>query len=290
MINHTLEAMETQGPDQPSWHQKRKAISALLLYALRQEPNPENAMFGGLLRAARASAGLLWIPIRPLISMLFDEINPWTMVFVSPHVDWGQLRDCENLVSQWAAAVSAVPRTQEVSRSVVDTLLHIASVDSLRSHIPVGIWAWLDMRPSLPPVCFGRPSGTGRNVVQHIRKLGDVKILKSYFLLVWSEWDPISDPPYQNTVGMQVSIWEDFSGLEAGPHRKDLINRLDHVLEQLDRGLEYLKQHKPSIDERHLRRAKEDYTKLKEVLLEVDREAVEILTRMPLRRIILSVC
>jgi hypothetical protein len=73
-------------------------------------------------------------------------------------------------------------------------------------------------------------------------------------------------------------------------HRKDLVQRLDQVPEGLDRGVEYLEQDDPRIDERHIQQAKEDYTTLKEVLLEVDREAMKIPTRMSPRMIVLSGC
>ena len=279
MINHTLEAMASRDPDRPSWNQKRKCISTLLPYAVRQERHGKHKMLDALLSVARASAGLMWIHIEPSIPALFKEASPRATVLVSPHVNWGWLNSCGNLISQWAAAVSAVQYTEEVGQSVVGTLLHIASVDSLRLQIPVDIWAWVEKRPTLPPKCLGRSVGTKGSVVCHVRALGDIEILKSYFLLIWSEWDPILDRS-EDAVEMQVSIREDFSGLEMGRHRQDLIKRLDLIFEHLDRGLEYLNQHRPSVDEQHIRRTKEGYTKLKEVLLEVDREAMKILTRM----------
>ena len=77
---------------------------------------------------------------------------------------------------------------------------------------------------------------------------------------------------------MQISIQEDFSGIRMQCHREDLIKRLDDVLEQLDQGFVYLEQHKPGIHEHDIQIAKEQYGELKRVLLEVDREAVDILT------------
>ena len=72
---------------------------------------------------------------------------------------------------------------------------------------------------------------------------------------------------------MQISIREDFGGTEMGHHRVDLVRRLDYVLERLDRGLGYLRQHNPAFDERHLRRMEDTYQKLRETLLRVDAEA-----------------
>ena len=62
-------------------------------------------------------------------------------------------------------------------------------------------------------------------------------------------------------------------------HREDLIRRLDHVLKRLGRGSEYLKRHKPWIDEYHILTGKGEYGRLREVLLEVEREAMNTLIR-----------
>ena len=51
----------------------------------------------------------------------------WAAILVSPHVPWWQFEDGERLVQLWADASSAVPYTDEVGQSVVDTLLQIAS-------------------------------------------------------------------------------------------------------------------------------------------------------------------
>lgn len=99
------------------------------------------------------------------------------------------------------------PYSEEVGRSVIDALLQIASEDSLRPHIPVGVWVWLKRQPYLPPVCAGWYLGTSSDIVHHIRGLGDIEILKSYFLLVWSEWDYPDEDGFAET---QVSIKEDF--------------------------------------------------------------------------------
>ena len=66
-----------------------------------------------------------------------------------------------------------------------------------------------------------------------------------------------------------------------GCHREVLVKQLDHILGQLDRGLGHFQKHKPILKEGHIITAKAEYRKLKEVLLEVDREALETLTRMP---------
>jgi len=112
-----------------------------------------------------------------------------------------------------------------------------------------------------------------------VRELGDVEILESYFLLVWSEWNYIRD------LGEMIdSIRGDFGpGIGVGHHREVLIERLDHVLGQLDRGLEHLRKHNPNLEAHNISTAEKDYGRLRDVLLEVDREALEILTRTPFR-------
>ena len=174
------------------------------------------------------------------------------------------------MVARWAAAASAAPYTEEIGQSVVDTLLHIASVDFLRPHIPVDIWTLLKKQPPLPPECLGRSRGSSRDVVLQIRALGDIEILKSYLLLILSEWDHIDDQLLGGLTEMKVSIREDFGGIKMQRHRRDLIKRLDHVLGQLDRGLDHLQQHKPSLDTHHISRAKKQYRELKGVLVEIE--------------------
>jgi len=236
--------------------------------------------FLGVARAGRYGA-FMWKAIRPLTPALFNRASHRTVVLMSPHLPWyDELRD-GNVVARWAAGASAIPYAEEICQSVVNTLLHIASIDSLRIQLPPGIWTWLNKRPPLPPACFGRSMGTKGNAVCEIRGLGDVEILKSYFLLVWSEWGHISDR--SGLTEMQTSIREDFGGVGLGEDRKDLIERLDHILGQLGRGSEYLGQRVPWIDTDDIQLAKRQYRELKEMLLEVDMEGLEILTRTPSR-------
>jgi len=249
-----------------------KAISALLPYAARQE---RHVMLDALLDAVRTSGGSIWSCIVPA---LFSETSPLTIVLVSPYVDWDEplLADRGSLVSLWATAASAVPHTEEIGRNVVDVLLHVSGTSFLLSRIPVGIWAWLGKRPSLPPTCRGRAMGGCESVIRHVRTLGDIKILKSYLLLVWSQWDTPWPSAFPETCAM---ITQDFGGEEMRGHRQDLIKHLDRVLEQLDRGLRYLQKQKPRLSSYFFQQAKEEYRKIREVLLEVDRGVVGIQTR-----------
>lgn len=227
-----------------------------------------------------ASGRFMWHRIEPYLPTLFDEPDCPSMdqaiILASPHAVWTDPSYTQNSVARWAAAALTIPYSEEVGRNVVDALLKIAYVHSLRPHIPIEIWAWLKRRPFLPPVCKGRYWGTTSHIVDHIRNLGDVEILKSYFLLVWSEWDFLHPSGWAEA---QISIKEDFSEIGMWRHREELIKHLDHVLEQLERGLEYFQQHKPEFDEGYIQRRSGEYGQLKKVLLRVDRKAMKQLFR-----------
>jgi len=159
---------------------------------------------------------------------------------------------------------------------VINTLLRISDISTLHSHIPIGIWEWLKKRPSLPPVCRVRSSGSWPSTVLYIRALGDIEILKSYLLVIWSEWDSLNPA---GLIEMQAAIREDFGVVTMWYHRDDLIERLDHVLGELDRGLAYFAQHQTQIDNDEIQRRKEQYGELKNALLEVEKEAMKPLIR-----------
>ena len=291
LITQKLETM-VQATDQELIRSKHKAINALLPYAVRLGRSGEQRMVDMSLRAAMTldSEEFVWHRAKSLIVRPSNTQNPpsldWLIVLTSPHVSWHDEPYDGNMVARWAAAASALPYAEDVCESVVDTLLHIASVDSLRPHIPVDVWTWLKEQPSLPPECSGRSRGSSGDVVRRVRALGDIGILKSYLVLIWSEWDHIDDQQSGGLAEMQVSIREDFSGIEMWRHRQDLIKRLEHVLGQLDGGLDHLQQQKPSLDTHHISRAKTQYTELKEVVLEVDAEAMNSLARKPPKSIL----
>jgi len=262
---------------------KPKAVIALLPYAVRQERVGGHRMSDAFSRVARAP--MVETFMAQSIATLLSEAGPdypnLLVTFMSPYAYWGLGSDTST-VTRWAEAVLAVPYTEEVGQSVVDALLQIAPDDDLRPYIPVDVWALLKKRPSLPPICEGRTRGTKDSIVRRVRELGDVDILESYLLLVWSEWDFLFS---EGLAEMGTSIREDLSGIGMGHRREFLVKRLDHVLGQLDRGFEHLSQHNPSLDEDHIPIAKGQYEELKEVLLEVDKEGLEILTRASFRLI-----
>ena len=272
--------------DQGLIRSKHKAIYALFPYAVRLGRSGNQRVVGVFLRAVMAlnPEELIWDRAKPLIVRLSNTQSPpsidWLIIVASPHMFWDDELCDGNMVARWATAASAVPYTEDVGQSVVDTLLHIASVDFLRPHILVGIWTWLKKQPFLPPECLGRSRGTSGDVVRQVRALGDAEVLKSYLFLVWSEWNQI----YRGLAEMEVSIREDFEGIEMWRHREDLIRRLDHVLGQLDRP-DHLQQRKPTLYRYQISDAKTQYSELRAALLEVDVEAMNALARKPTRLI-----
>ena len=251
---------------------RREAFSALFPYAIRLEQAGQQSMADAILRASWASNSpkVVWDRIGPHIVRLFGKSNTPSLhhaiPLIFPQIRWDDgLRDGNTMVG-WDAAASTEPYTEKAGQEVVNLLLQIAHIDSLLPHIPIDVWAWLKKRPSLPPVCHGRLRGTTPEIVRHIRGLGDIEILKSYLLVVWSEWDSIYPSGLDE---MEISVREDFGGgAGMGRHRKDLIERLNHVLGQL----EYFEHHSPQKHQSRVQLRKKQYGKLKGVLLEVDRE------------------
>ena len=264
----------------PIFQSKHQAVSVLFPYALRLAQDGQQGMINAILHIATksTSGGFMWCPIEPYITALFDESSPaslnWAIILASPCADWIEGSYTRNTVVRWAAAVLATPYSEEVGRSVVDVLLQITCNDSLRPHIPIDIWVWLKRRPSLPPLCRGRYLGSAPRAVHYIRRLGDIEILKSYFLLVWSEWDILCAP---GIVAMETTIREDFCGLAMRGHREDLAERLDRIRGKLDQGLGYFTEYQPWVDEYDIEERKAQYRGLEKVLLDVDRSAMEAL-------------
>ena len=273
-----------EAADQDVIFSKRKAISTLLPYAIFLEQGGHGGMVDAILRAARIpySWGFMWYPAWTYIARLLNnEIPPSlnrVVVLASPYVAWDNTSDGKKAVVRWAAAVSMVTYTDEVGQSVVDALLQIAAVDSLRPHIPTDVWEWLKRRPSLPPSCRGRKAGAHVDIIHHVRGFRDIEILTSYFLLLWSEWVSHDNTCYQP---MQVSIREDFGGTGLERNRKELMERLDHILEELSQETEHFRKYRPEDLGLHVVYAKIEYEALKETLLEVEKEVTSTLPVRP---------
>ena len=234
----------------------RKAISALVPYAFFLERCGQRRMADAILRAARASSKhhkFLWNRLGPYVFAMFDKPNPpslsWLLELAAP------LRgpSCNEDVATGQAATGS--HTGEVGRSVVSRLLRIVFTDPLRPQ-------FLDGSPE-------QSKGAGGDLIRQIRALGDIKILKSYLLLVWSGYDPIDDQS-GGLAEMLTSIREEFGGIGMGRHRGDLIERLNHILGRSE---------SPDLRDSDIQLAKEQYGELRKVLLEVDREAVNQLVK-----------
>ena len=270
LITQKLKAI-AEAEDHGSLKSKLAAIAPLLPYAVREERDGKPEMFDAFLHAARASRVRWFLQCRvsQFASTLLSEASPRAIALASPHISWGQLTDGRDLIERWATTVSALPYTEEIARGVVDTLLQIASEEELEPYIPVGLWSWLTRQPSLPPICWGRHVGKSLYVLRAVQAFKNPEVLKSYLLLVWSEWDGYHWPYHLNEAC--TSIRESFGGIEMGDHRADLVQRLDDILKQLDHWLEYFTQHDPEFEKGSLGKRKGQYTKLKKVLLDVER-------------------
>ena len=245
---------------------ERKATTALLPYALWRGRGGDGGVLDNLLRALGYH---MWEAIAPLIPALLNKASSQTILHISLYVPWNTEPHNQDAVIKWATAVSVFQYTGEASPYVVRTLLWIASVDSLRPHIPVNVWSWLNERPSFSSESAALLEGTKRAVVCQVRALGDIEILKSYFFVVWSESNYLD---VSGHIEMQASLRGDFSGIEKGHHREDLITRLDQVLEQLDRRR--VRFTPPFDDPWTIQLAKGRYRRLRQVLLEVGREGM----------------
>ena len=260
-------------PDPNMILSKRKAISTLLPYAIFLEQGGQQWMIDAIFRACRTSGSgkFVWRHVMRYISRLFEKQSPTSLdrviVLTSPYVHWAGALNSSIAVTRWALAASATPYTEEIGQSVVDALFQIAYIDLLRPHIPLDIWGWIKRQPSLLPVCYGKPKRERPLILLLVRGLGDIEILKSYFLLVWTDqWTPTS-----SVIGdTEKSIREVFGTSRIERHREDLIERLDHVLGQLDQRLEDCRERNQLTLERDLQDAKRRYTGFRRVLLEAD--------------------
>ena len=248
-----------------------EVIGLLFWYAVQRERCGDADLFDAILNLAKReldewrSHERLW---HLSASKMFAYASPRAAILAGPYIHWGQGRsvDAEDLISRWVAAISAVPYTEEVSESVVDTLLRIAANCDLRPFIPPDIWLWLNERPSLPPACQGLLSGSDCGVFRTVRRLNDIGVLTSYLVLVWSEWKSLDPDSFDE---MRTAVREDFSGIGMSCQRAELIQRLDYILGELDQGSGSYPQ-----------AVKDQYGELKRILQEVDQETTEILNGM----------
>ena len=293
-ITQKLKVM-AETADGDSIYRKRKAITAFFSYAAWRDRDGQGELLNILFRLFRAMVAwahrtgtfgrpmFMWCHIEPLVTTLLNEESPVSLkqviILASPYLPWKQFTNHQHLIQLWAAAASTVPYTNDIGQSVVDTLFRIANDTSSQSHIPVGMWSWLNKRPPLPPICWGRFYGSTPHVVRVVRALGDIEILKSYLLLLWSEREETWLTSLAALYEMRASLREDFSGVGIGHHRQDLLRRLDYVLGQLDLRSEHLHS---TVNMHVIRCMKEGYGGFREVLLDIDEEeAVAIIRELP---------
>jgi len=233
---------------------KCQAISALLPYTILLEQGGRQQMLNEISHIAKTMRpqSFIWHPVMPFISTMFNKPNPpplnWVLGLISPNIPWCDWSHDKTGVTLQAATTSAALNPEEVHWSVADELLYVAFIDSTQQGMPGRLPA--------------RPKGTGGDITHKVQALGDFEILKSYLLLVWSEWYHIGGSSGDHAE-IQASIWEEFCGIDMFSHRKDLIKQLNSVLEKYDCS----------------GKAKEQCMELKMVLLLLDEEAVNTLIR-----------
>ena len=261
LVTQKLEAM-VEAADRRVLDSKWNAISTLFIYLILEQ-GQQQRMANAISHALQVS--VLWSFVQPYTPMLFCGPNTPPMdsliIFLSPYIYWDGKYHSKGDVTRWAAAASTVPYTEEVGRDVVSALLQIACCDSLRPHIPIEIWTWMKKYSTLPPLYRGQAIIITSFTVRYIRGLGDIEIIKSFFIVAWSGENTIYDECY-----MKHLLKEDFCGIGMWGHRKDLVERLDYVLESCD----LLGYHSESAS----------YVGLRDVLREVEAEAVKTLIRM----------
>ena len=263
----------------PIFLSRHKAISVLLPHAVCLAQDGQQGMVETILHIASKSPshGFLWRHVTFSIAPLFDESTPPSLnkaiVLASPYANWARGSYTPKAVSRWAEAVLAIPYSETVGQSVVYALFEIAYGNSLLPHVPIEIWAWLKRRPSLPPA---RRLGAIPQLLRYIRGLGDIDILKSYFLLVWSERSFLHSWDLEWTID---AIRGEFCGIAMWRHRNDLTKWLDHVLERFE--VESLWQHDPRVPFSDITDTRGRYRELKEALAEEDMKAMITLSGTP---------
>jgi len=278
----------------PDW-QQAEAIRVPFWYAVHQERCGDASFFDAIVRLAgkQSNRNTLRKLLLPLgVSKMFTHASPRAIIHVTPHLGLATepISATQDLISEWLAAVSVTPRTEEVARSVVITLLQIAVNGDLWLSIPADVWLWFNERPSLPPPSSGDIFWKSRrSIVRTVRGLNNTEILASYLIMIWSEWGRIPNDGYPE---MRTSVREDFKGIGMGFHRAELIQRLDYVLGELDQRsgrfdvdnnfwhYKVKGRHSPDMWDR--------YKELKRILHKADQEATQVLNRMPHRLIFLG--
>ena len=258
---------------------KYEATIAFLPYAARREEAGQGKPSDTSFRTARFSPSSSpishWTP--ELGGQLLQVVLPSSLKHAVLHTFQQEPQfmkhasDIDTMMRLWITAVTTLPYTDDVGRIVANTLLQMAADDELLPHIPTVAWDWLKKRPLLRPGCWGLVPGSENGVILKVRKPGDVELTTSYLFVIWSEWRRSGWGSFRPSDCKAIfrAIREELSGVGAAGYRADLIQRLDHVLSQLEPG--------PMSEEKAIR---QKYKEFREALVEVDEEATQILTGM----------
>ena len=256
---------------------KYKVITALFPYAVRRGQEADSQLLDAFLCAVKYfphSSQWTLRYIRPMVPKLLMEGSSILLkraaILALPYLElaWLDSDDISGFGELWISAADSVEDTEDVSQAMVDVLLQMAFFHSVRAHITPKAWSWLNKRPLLPPRCRGRLlCSIGSNVLPAIRARNDIKLLTSYLITMWSEWDCAGEWAFD---GMCEVLSEEFCGDSDGvrEHRKDLVVRLDSVLMELGGGLEYLRMRHPDMQPDELEVIRERYRELKRILVQ----------------------
>lgn len=270
LITRELETMLR--PDRAPTTSKCKAICAIIPYAVFLEQHGQQEVANAIMHVIRASRDYHFMSsIRLYVTTLFGKpsspFRNWLITLVAPYMNWEDEAHGEEVIVGWAAIVSTVPDTEEVIQSVVGTLMGITNIVSLRPHIPLKIWAWMKKWQSLPLEDRGKFSTATPDAVRFVRGLADLEIFQSYFFLVFSGLHSVPADTFNE---VEISIREDLGGIGMQGHREDLLNRLGSVIKEVNAEME-------RDGEVDYGQGLEQLQKLKEVLLDMDRESAKAL-------------
>lgn len=212
-----------------------------------------------------------------MIPRLLAEGSPTALkraaILALPHLElaWLYSDDISTFVKLWISSADSLDDTEDVRQAVVDVLLQMTFFNSVRAYITPKAWSWLNKRPYLPPRCRGRLlCSIGSNVLPAIRAHDDIELLTSYLITMWSEWDCAGEWAFE---GMCEALREEFCARggddgEVGECKKDLLGRLNLVLRELSKGLEYLRVRHPDMQPDELEVIWERYRELKRILVQ----------------------
>ena len=229
-----------------------------------------------LLAVRRSPQGSSWVRryIVPFIDQELERSDSDVYLRIAvcalPYVEdaWFHAENKHIFVWRWVSAASRLRYTPEIGQSMVEVLLRMASVYQWRPHLRWGEWRLLGCRPRLPPVCRARSLCCNNlGVISKVESLKDVEILRDYLIVVWSEWDWLA--PWVCSY-MCTVIRKRFRGERNRGHRDELRDRLIHIQNQLDLGLDHLRKLGSEMTVACFQPTKEAYEALMETLSGVE--------------------